>query len=201
MRRHIFKRDGIAMPVRFAVPGDSRGALNIYAQYIRTPITFECALPTEQEFAERIAAISGYYPYLVCEEGGKIIGYAYAHRHMEREAYQWNAELSVYLDAAHTSRGLGKKLYGALIAMLKLQGIRTVYGCVTVPNKKSEALHKTLGFQISGTYHNAGYKNGKWHDVMWFEKAIAQYEPCPRPIVSIADVAREQLQKILSSAG
>lgn len=187
------------MIIRFAKPDDSAALVKIYAQYINTPITFECVLPTEREFSERIAGISGFYPYLVCEEYGGIIGYAYAHRHMEREAYQWNAELSVYLEPSFICRGLGKRLYTILIEILKLQGIKTVYGGVTVPNEKSEALHNALGFQVLGTYHNAGYKNGKWHDVMWFEKAIAPYEISPKPIVAIGCIPEEQLRNIILS--
>lgn len=121
---------------RFAAPADSAALLKIYGEYLDTPITFECALPSEAEFAGRIAAVGREYPYLVCLEKGRIVGYAYAHRQAERAAYQWNAELSVYLDRSCTSRGLGRRLYGALIDILRLQGIRTVYGCVTVPNER-----------------------------------------------------------------
>ena len=188
------------MLFRFCKPEESPELLKIYAQYIHTPITFECSLPDEQTFSERISNISAFYPYLVCEERGRIVGYAYAHRHMEREAYQWNAELSVYLDASVTAKGLGGKLYTMLIEMLLLQGIRTVYGCVTLPNEKSERLHNRLGFTCLGTYHNAGYKDGKWHDVAWFEKAIAEYGPSPRPVVSIKAVPLERLHDIMASA-
>ena len=187
------------MNIRFATPDDSPEFLKIYAQYIATPVTFECVLPAEREFAERIAGISRFYPYLACEEDDKVVGYAYAHRHMEREAYQWNAELSVYLDAACTSKGLGKKLYTLLMEILKLQGVRTVYGGVTAPNMKSESLHTSLGFRLLGTYHKAGYKDGKWHDVMWFEKAIAGYAPSPEPVLSISRIPESQLQRIIAS--
>lgn len=187
------------MKIRFATPADASALLTIYARYIETPVTFEYSLPSEREFMDRIADMSGFYPYLVCEEMGNIAGYAYAHRHMEREAYQWNAELSVYLDPASTSKGLGKKFYGILIEILKLQGIRTVYGGVTLPNLKSEALHRALGFQLVGTYHNAGYKSGKWHDVAWFEKQIAEYATEPKPVVSIAALPVELLHEIIAS--
>ena len=188
------------MTVRFAQPADSSALLAIYAQYIATPITFEYALPTEAEFADRIAHIARDYPYLVCEENGQIIGYAHAHRHMEREAYQWNAELSVYLDQEFTLRGLGKRLYHILMEMLKLQGIRTVYGGVTLPNTGSEALHGAMGFQVLGTYRKAGFKAGQWHDVAWFEKAIAPHDDNPQPITAVRHIPREQLQRIISSA-
>ena len=149
------------MIVRFATPNDSLELLKIYKQYIDTAITFECTLPTEQEFRERIEGIIKEYPYLVCEDDGKIVGYAYAHRHMERGGYGWNAELSVYIDRSFTSKGIGKELYIKLIELLKLQGIKNLYAGITVPNKKSEKLHTSLGFKLLGTYHNTGYKCSK----------------------------------------
>lgn len=133
-----------------------RHCCSIYAQYIETTITFEYTLPTEQAFSERIASISSVYPYLVCEEGGRAVGYAYAHRQMEREAYQWNAELSIYLDPSVTSKGLGRKLYGVLMEVLKLQNIKTVYGVVTQPNLKSEKLHLSMGFTRAGFFPEHG---------------------------------------------
>ena len=133
------------MNIRLARSGDSAALLRIYAQYIDTPVTFEYTLPSENEFAARIGAISAEYPYLVCEEDGETLGYAYAHRQAEREAYQWNAELSVYLDPASTSRGIGARLYRMLLDILLLQGVRTAYALVTLPNRKSERLHASLG--------------------------------------------------------
>ncbi len=185
--------------IRFARPDDSAAMLKIYGDYIETPITFECMLPTEAEFSKRMADISVFYPCLVCEEEGRLIGFAYAHRHMERQAYQWNAELSVYFDPEFTSKGLGKKLYAILIEMLKLQGVRTVYAGVTVPNEKSESLHRAMGFSVAGTYRHAGFKNGKWHDVSWFEKAIAPYDSSPEPVVSINTIPEPGLLEIISS--
>ena len=102
--------------VRFATEADAEGLLAVYAPYIQTPVTFEYTCPTAAEFAERVREISAVYPYLALESDGRIIGYAYAHRARERTAYDWLAELSVYLDGDHTGRGLGKKLYGLLLA-------------------------------------------------------------------------------------
>ena len=96
------------MIIRFAEETDSRELLRIYGQYMDTPITFEYVLPSEEEFAGRIRSIRREgYPYLVCEEDGRAVGYAYAHRAFERAAYQWDAELSIYLDKGHTAAGLG----------------------------------------------------------------------------------------------
>lgn len=187
------------MKFRLATVKDSSELLKIYAQYINTAITFECMLPTEEEFIERIKAIIANYPYVVCEEENKIVGYAYAHRQMERQAYQWNAELSIYIDKTFFSKGLGKKLYGILIEILKVQGLKTVYGGVTIPNEKSEKLHSGLGFTCLGTYHNTGYKNNKWHDVMWFEKQIALYTLNPSPILSISDISKQKIEDIINA--
>ena len=183
--------------IRFATTADGPALLRIYAGYIDTAITFEYALPTEQAFLHRIAATCAVYPYLVCEEAGHIVGYAYAHRHQEREAYQWNAELSVYIDKDYTSKGLGSRFCRILIDMLKLQGVRTVYGLVALPNERSERLHHALGFTRAGTNHNTGYKCGKWHDVALFEKNIAPYDTEPTPLLPIGRVASERLAAIL----
>lgn len=151
--------------IRFVTPADTETLLAIYGQYIDTPVTFEYTLPAPETFAARIAAISSVWPWLVCEENGTVTGYAYAHRLMEREAYQWNAGLSVYLDTASRSKGRGTALYRTLIDMLVLQNIRTAFGIVTLPNAASERLHESLGFSRTGLYRNTGYKCGKWHDV------------------------------------
>ena len=74
--------------VRLAVPEDAESLLTIYRQYINTPVTFEYVLPSRTEFAKRMEGIMAIYPYLVCELCGGAAGYAYAHRHMERAAYQ-----------------------------------------------------------------------------------------------------------------
>ena len=86
------------MIIRFARAEDAQALLDIYAQYIHTPITFEYELPSAAEFARRISStLADGYPYLVCQDGDEVLGYAYAHRLGERAAYQWNAELSIYL--------------------------------------------------------------------------------------------------------
>ena len=113
------------MKLRIATPNDAAAVLSIYSQYIHTPVTFEYELPPQEEFARRIGDTLKRYPYLVCADSGRLCGYAYAHRFGERAAYQWSAELSIYLDAGATARGIGRTLYSALIELLRRQGIRT----------------------------------------------------------------------------
>ena len=183
--------------IRFAAAADAPALLGIYGQYMDTPITFECALPSEEAFRGRVAEYGAACPYLVWEEDGRILGYAYAHRLGERAAYQWSAELSIYLDRDSTGRGLGRRLYGALMELLRLQGVRTAYGCVTLPNAGSEGLHAAMGFRRTGTWHSAGFKCGAWRDVGWFEKAIAPYDPSPAPVRPIGEVPAGAAAEIL----
>ncbi|WP_235381342.1 GNAT family N-acetyltransferase [Pseudoflavonifractor phocaeensis] len=189
------------MQLRFARPQDSQALLDIYARYIRTPITFEYDLPTPEEFSRRIASTLERYPYLAVEEDGKLIGYAYAHPERERAAYQWNAELSIYLAPGAVGRGVGTALYSALMDLLRLQGVKTVYGVVTSPNPASEKLHQSLGFRLLGVHRNTGFKDGAWYDVLWFEKSLAGYEADPRPVIPIGDVPAREVRRVLDAFG
>ena len=186
------------MGIRFAKSEDAKNLLNIYEQYIDTPITFEYVLPTIEEFAGRIGQIGAFYPYLICEDGGQAIGYAYGHRAMERAAYQWNAELSIYLDQNSTSKGLGKCLYAQLIDILKLQGIRNVYGCVTIPNEKSEGLHLAMGFKKSGG--QTTYGEGMRAYSMMSESIDAFSQATDELFDTIQEQARENTHRLEDKA-
>lgn len=188
------------MTFRLASPEDTAALLAIYAQSIETPVTFEYTLPSEAEFRARLLDISRNYPYLVAEEKGRVLGYAYAHQLRERPAYQWTAELSIYLDRTARSKGLGRRLYGLLMNLLTLQNLKTVYGCVTAPNPASEALHLGMGFQLCGVFHGSGYKNGQWRDVLWFEKKIGTQEQEPRSLLPFPQVEPERVRAVLEQA-
>lgn len=181
---------------------DARTILAIYEPYIRgTAVTFEETVPTPEEFRARICAVSADYPYLVCEADGLAVGYAYAHRQMERASYRWNAELSVYLEPSARRRGIGKALYGALLELLRLQRVQNVYAGVTVPNPGSEKLHESLGFRRLGVYRRTGYKCGGWHDVAWYERAIGDHELDPAPFVPFRELPPEAVDAVLSKYG
>ena len=133
--------------LQVAGDGDIFPMLAIYAPYVRdTAITFEYEVPTAAEFGARLHHVLPEYPWLVCRAPGQVLGYAYAHRHMERAAYGWNVECSVYVLGSARGRGVGRALYGALLELLRLQGVVNAYGCIAVPNEASEALHRTTGF-------------------------------------------------------
>lgn len=187
------------MPIRLATSEDTKQILDIYSNYIDTNITFEYSLPSIEEFEKRIKNIIKVYPYLVYEEDKKILGYAYAHSFMEREAYKWDAELSIYMDYNYKSKGLGKKLCIALINILKYQGFKTLYSRVTSGNVASEKFHDYFEFKKCGILYNTGYKLSKWHDVIIYEKQINEYDETPKDIIKIKDIDRDTLKTIIST--
>jgi L-amino acid N-acyltransferase YncA len=161
------------MIIRAIAIADAKAVLNIYKPYIETTaITFETSMPSIQDFTERIKSNTEKYPWLVAEDQGRIIGYAYASKHRDREAYQWCVESSVYVMEEYHSKGIAKELYATLFEILQQRGYVNVYAGITLPNPKSHSFHAKMGFEPIGIYKNIGYKLGKWHDVAWLVKTI-----------------------------
>ena len=184
--------------IRRAAADDAAALLDIYAPYIRdTAITFEYDVPAAEEFAARIGDIARTHPYLVCERDGRPVGYAYAHNIRERAAYDWAAELSVYLAPAAQGQGAGTALYRCLIDLLAMQNLRILYGCVTLPNEKSERLHEKLGFAPVGVWHGAGWKFGRWHDVGWLEKRLGG-DGAAQPVIPFPQLDGQKIQECLN---
>src|SRR5690606_34522428 len=121
------------------------------------------------EFRQRIEMVTAAYPWLVCEHKGQITGYAYAGQHRARTAYQWSVESAIYKRQGFTGKGVGKRLYQKLFKLLQQQGYVNVFAGMTVPNKASEWLHKSMGFEEIGTFRKIGYKHGEWHDTKWMQ--------------------------------
>lgn len=185
--------------LRFAEEKDAAALLAIYAPYVKnTSITFEYEVPAVEEFSQRIREISSFYPYLVCEKNGKIVGYAYAQRHKARAAYQWGCELSIYLAEDVRGMGIGPMLYRTLMQLLTLQNVRNFYACITSPNPASEHMHLALGFTLSGLWHHSGFKQGCWHDVAWYEKAAGSIQDAPRPLINVHDLDPGTVKKLLN---
>ena len=173
--------------IRLAEHKDIPALHAIYAQYIPTNISFEYSLPSLEDYTRKIEKIKTSYPYLVLEKEGQVIGFAYAQRVRERAAYQWSAELSIYLAQGQTASGLGSTLYLALMSMLRLQGIRTVYGVITGGNPISLRFHEKLGFRLFATFPKVGYKNGQWLNVHWVQKEIGTYD-VPAPVINFSEL-------------
>ncbi|WP_297137342.1 GNAT family N-acetyltransferase [Terrisporobacter sp.] len=185
--------------IRFATIDDTEKILSIYEPYIKnTAITFEYDIPSLDEFSTRIKNICKDYPYLVCEIDGKIAGYAYANRAMSRAAFNWNVELSIYIDTNYRGQGIGKSLYSALLKILTHQNIVNVYALVVTPNESSEKLHKYFGFEEVGLHPNTGYKLGNWHNLSYLCKVISNFDNPPKKFISINDLDKNIVESILN---
>ena len=159
--------------IRIAREADVPEMLAIYAPYILdTTYSFEYDVPTEAEFRERFRSVTARFPWLVWEEGGKILGYAYGSAPFERAAYRWCAEDSVYLRPEAQGRGIGRKLCLCLEKILNYQGYRLIYAIITAENSGSLEFHRKLGYRPVGNFENCGYKFGRWTGVVWMEKEL-----------------------------
>ena len=157
--------------IRIATERDVPAMLPIYAPYIlTTTYTFEYEVPTEAEFLQRFRSITVRFPWLVWEEDGKILGYAYGSAPFERAAYRWCAEDSVYLCPEAQGRGIGTRLCRALEKILFYQGYRRIYALITAENTNSVAFHEKLGYKLRGELPGAGLKFGRWVGVVWMDK-------------------------------
>ena len=186
--------------IRPATIQDSEQIRQIYSQYITKPVTFENRIPSEEEFRQRVSGILAFYPYLVAESQGTIVGYAYAHAQAQRAAFRWNAELSIYLAPESAGHGLGKALYTAMLHLLKLQGIKTAYALITVPNKASQGLHERMGFKLEWIQPRAGFKDGSWHDVAWYLLPLAEACEAPEDTIPASEIDPSQFAQILADA-
>ncbi|MGD9695375.1 MAG: arsinothricin resistance N-acetyltransferase ArsN1 family B [Thermoleophilia bacterium] len=169
------------MAIRPAVPArDARACAAIYAPYVReTPISFEEVAPTADEMAARMRRVIETHPWLVCERGGVVVGYAYASEHRARAAYRWSAEVAIYIHRDHHRQGVGRALYAELLERLRAQGFRAAFGGITLPNAGSVALHEAMGFRPIGVYRAIGWKAGAWHDVGWWQLDLLPAGPEP----------------------
>lgn len=179
--------------MRFVRPdaADAADILAIYAPFVRnTAVTFEYDVPSAIDFIRRIETISSVYPYLVAESEGRVAAYAYASSYMERAAYAWGVQVSVYAAPEARGRGVARSLYECLFAMLETLGYCTAYAVIALPNDASVRFHESFAFVPAGTHHRSGYKLGTWHDVAWMEKCFGKYgaEPeRPRPVTTLRE--------------
>ena len=188
------------MRIRSAVPEDAEALLEIYRPYVlHTAVTFEYEVPSVEEFRERISGVQTRYPYLVAEEAGRLIGYAYAGSLKSRPAYGWAVELSVYVDSAQRGNGIGRKLYEALEDALKRMGVVNLYACIATPEQEDETLtfaserfHERLGFIRNGFFRQCGYKFGRWYHMIWMEKLIGDHAPNQPPVKPYSEIESKQ---------
>ena len=188
--------------IRVATVDDVPQILDIYAPYILTSTaTFEYDVPCKKEFTQRFLSYTAQYPWLVWEEDGTILGYAYASAPYTRAAFSWCAEPSVYLRPKAKGKGIAQKLYAALEAILQRQGYQVLYALITSENQPSLRFHEKMGYTFKTEFSACGYKFGRWLGLVWMEKRLNFVEnPSAFPVkwMSIVENA-EKLTDILDN--
>jgi L-amino acid N-acyltransferase YncA len=175
--------------IRLATPDDAAAIAAIYAPYCdATVISFEEMAPSSEEMARRVATIGATRPWIVLEDNGGVIGYAYASPHHDRAAYRWSVSTAIYIGRAHHRRGAGRALYTTLFALLRALGYRQATAGITLPNPASVGLHAAFGFAPVGVYRHIGYKMGGWHDVGWYQVEIQPVSARPADPRSIREI-------------
>jgi phosphinothricin acetyltransferase len=175
--------------IRIARVEDAEAIHAIYAPtIIDTAITFETELPGAEVMRQRILTRLQHYPWLVWEQNGDVLAYAYATRFRERAAYDWIAETSIYVHGNARRRGIARRLYGALLDVMRLQGINQAVGVITLPGDVSVALHEALEFEPAGVWRKAGYKLGQWWDVGVWQKELQPAANPPKAVTAFPGV-------------
>jgi len=149
---------------------DCKAITDIYNYYIETTvITFEEVPMTVPEMQNRINGIRELFPYLVYEENGEILGYAYVDAFHSRSAYRFTLENSIYLRNGRQGKGMGKALLNALLNEVKKRNAHSIMAKIALPNERSVKLHEAFGFKNVGTLKEVGRKFDKWLDVGYWE--------------------------------
>lgn len=127
------------------------------------------------------------YPWLVARDAERVVAFAKAGPHKARGAYDWSAEVSVYVDPAFHRRGLGRRLYGELVPLMRRQGFATLVAGISLPNPGSEALHEAFGFERCATFRRIGYKAGQWRSVGYWTLHLHEQAEAPGPVRAVRE--------------
>jgi len=171
-----------ARNIRVATEADAAACRAIYAPYVNdTVISFETEVPSVEAMAARVADANERHVWLVLEEDGRMLGYAYAHAFASRAAYGWSCETSIYVDRSFRGSGAGRALYGELLPRLVALGHRRAFAGVALPNDASLGIHRSFGFEQVGVFERVGWKNGAWRDVAWLQRDLGDGDPLAPP--------------------
>ncbi len=163
--------------LRNSTDADLPAVQAIYAQAVLEGTgTFETEVPTVEEMARRRAEVLGrQLPWLVAERDGQILGYAYANYFRPRLAYRFCVEDSIYLAPAAQGQGVGRLLLAELIARCEAAGARQMLAVIgDAANAGSVGVHTALGFQHTGVLKSAGWKFGRWLDVVLMQRPLGE---------------------------
>ena len=167
--------DRSPLRIRDAASDDGVNCAQIYRPYVTdTVITFETRPPEPAEMTDRVQRAQREHAWLVAQEADRVIGFAYGQSYKQRPAYRWACEVSVYLEMGRRRTGAGRLLYQALFARLAQRGYLIAIAGIAEPNEASTGLHRALGFETVGTNRRIGWKHDAWHDVTWWQRALAE---------------------------
>lgn len=160
--------------IRGANADDADAIAAIYAPFVRdTIVTFEEQPPSPTEIARRLAEVALLrLPWLVAEQSGQVVGYAYATTWKTRASYRRTVESAIYVAPTSTRAGVGSRLYGELVTELSARGIHAILGGIALPNLASIGLHEKHGFVHVGTLREVGFKLDRWIDVGYWERVL-----------------------------
>jgi L-amino acid N-acyltransferase YncA len=164
------------MPIlRASRDADLPAITAIYAHHVLHGTgTFEIDPPTETDMAARRADVLGRgLPWLVADDGGAVVGFAYCNWFKPRPAYRFSAEDSIYLAPGAHGRGLGRALLAELAAQAERAGVRKLIAVIgDSANAGSIGVHRSVGFADVGVLRSSGWKFDRWLDVVLMEKAL-----------------------------
>lgn len=163
------------MIIRAAETRDTAALADIYGHAVRHGFgTFETVPPDAAWMEEKRLSVTGYgLPFLVAEDEGRILGYAYAGPFRPRPGYRFTVEDSVYVAPDAQGRGVGRAVLGAVLEACEAFGVRQVMAVIgDSGNAGSIGLHAALGFTHAGVGRSLGYKHGRWVDIVWMQKAL-----------------------------
>ena len=189
-----------AVKLRMATPDDAADVADLYNWYVTHGVqTFQYAPSTAEEYRQNIAEVLTAAPFLVARTAdGRLLGFACAHPWHSRAAYAWDVETTVYCAPDAVGQGIGKRLYTALLSLLRQQGYRNAYALVTGGNKPSDALHKALGFTRFGVEKRTGYKFGQWLDLTYWGLQLVPGSGEPAPVRK--RLTDEEIRAVLENA-
>jgi L-amino acid N-acyltransferase YncA len=176
----------VAMPaisIRDAAPEDIPAIARIYAHAVRHgTASFELEPPDEAEMLRRQRALlDGGFPYIVAEQDGAVMGYAYAALYRTRPAYRFTVENSIYVAPDAHRRGIGRLLLDALIVRCTDLGFRQMIAVIgdSTGQAASIALHAAAGFRTVGTLDAVGHKHGRWLDSVYMQRPLGAGADAP----------------------
>lgn len=162
--------------IRAAGLGDAAGIAAVYAPHVLTgTASFETEVPDAGEMAARMARVLDKgWPWLLWDEGGTVLGYAYASQFRDRAAYRATCENSIYVADTALRRGVGHGLLLALVDAARGCGFQEMIAVIGDGggNAASVGLHGACGFVEAGRLVRVGNKFGRWLDVVYMQRSL-----------------------------